>query len=427
MRRVARALAVAALVAASLWVAPAAQAQTPQQEDFNSVPGPPWRSNSVTASGGVLHVGGAVGGSIDEGFDPQQPNEWTGTAENYLGWTMSARMRLDNTMAGRCADEEADLTVADHAFAFWLALGTDGVCFRANGMAPNHHALNAQVFHTYRFDVHHQHVRLSIDETLVDSFDAPRSDSFIGAWIQFLALPNRRLHVDSLSFDTTPSLPACTITGTPGSDTIHGTPGNDVICGGDGNDLLYGMGGNDVLIGGAGDDQLFGGTGNDTIAGDDGFDSIHGDTGNDTMYGGPGGDTFGESPTADGADLMVGGPDSDTVSYSRRSTGVHVTLDGLANDGAPGERDRAGVIPWQTVTSPDVENVDGGAGNDVLVGSGLDNFLVTRGGADTIRGLAGNDTVDVMDHVGDDVVEAGPGNADRCVIDAGDTVTGCEL
>jgi Ca2+-binding RTX toxin-like protein len=290
---------------------------------------------------------------------------------------------------------------------------------------PVHHALNTQVFHTYRFDVRQQHVKLSIDGALAESFDAPRSNGFIGAWIQLLSLPGRQTHVDFLSFDTTPSLPACTINGTPGNDVIHGTPGNDVICGGAGNDLLYGMQGNDVLIGGFGDDQLFGGTGNDVIVGDDGFDGIHGNTGNDVMYGGPGGDTFGESPTSDGADVMIGGVDSDTVSYSRRDSGVRVTLDGLANDGASGEGDQVGVIPWQTVTWPDVENVNGGDGNDVLVGSIVDNFLVSRGGADTVRGLAGDDTIDVQDHVPDDTVNGGNG-ADRCVSDSGDVVTNCE-
>ncbi|MDP9219550.1 MAG: hypothetical protein M3P23_03315 [Actinomycetota bacterium] len=425
MGRVFRAVAVAALVSGALWVAPAAQAQTPQQEDFNSVPGAPWFANNVSASGGILHVG--PDGALHEGLVGTDRNEWTATADNHLGWTLSARMRLDPAVTGPCANQGAGLTVADHTIDLWLTLGADGACIRAGGMPAIVHPLNALNFHTYRLDVNQQHVKLSIDGALAESFDAPKANSFIGAWIELLTVGGQLMHVDFLSFDTTASLPACTIVGTPNSDVIHGTSGKDVICGGAGNDFLYGMQGNDVLIGGAGDDQLFGGTGNDIIVGQDGFDGIHGNTGNDVMYGGVGGDTFGESPISDGADIMVGGVDSDTVSYSRRNNGVRVTLDGLANDGAPGEGDQAGVIPWQTVTSPDVENINGGDGNDVLVGSALDNFLVTRGGADNIRGLAGNDTIDVMDHAGDDRVRGGLGDADRCVTDATDTVTGCEL
>ena len=223
--------------------------------------------------------------------------------------------------------------------------------------------------------------------------------------------------------------PACTISGTSDSDVLRGTTGRDVICGLGGNDLIYGSNGFDVLIGGTGDDQLFGGPGNDTMYGDDGFDGFWGANGNDLMYGGPGGDYFnatrGSGPGgADGSDVMSGGADSDTARYVRRLTGVTVTLDGVANDGASGENDQAGV-PTATAAS-DVENIDGGDGNDLLVGTDGPNFLVSRGGADTMRGLAGDDTIDTLDNVGGDTVVAGAGSGDYCASDAADTLTGCE-
>jgi Ca2+-binding RTX toxin-like protein len=222
--------------------------------------------------------------------------------------------------------------------------------------------------------------------------------------------------------------PACTITGTSGNDTLFGTPGRDVLCGLDGNDVLRGLQGDDLLIGGPGDDQMFGGSGRDELRGDDGFDLLRGDDGADRSYGGAGGDTFRATQgsavgvVGDGPDLMVGGSGGDTVDYSLRTTGVRVTLDGAANDGAPGEGDRAGV---RVDGVSDIEHITSGTGNDVLIGNEQGNFLVSRGGVDQITGNGGGDTIDVMDHTGDDTVRAGAG-ADVCVVDAGDDRTSCE-
>jgi hypothetical protein len=61
----------------------------------------------------------------------------------------------------------------------------------------------------------------------------------------------------------------------------------------------------------------------------------------------------------------------------------------------------------------------------VLTGDGQANFLVSRGGADRITGLAGPDTIDTLDNAGDDEIAAGSGT-DYCAIDAGDTRSSCE-
>jgi len=131
---------------------------------------------------------------------------------------------------------------------------------------------------------------------------------------------------------------------------------------------------------------------------------------------------------ADGADVMVGGDGSDTASYFRRLTPLRVTLDGAANDGAVGENDQAGV-PQGPLGRPDVENVNGGMGNDVLIGTSGPNFLVSRIGADTIHGLGGADTIDVRDRDRDsawnDVVDAGDG-PDYCAANRTDDLTSCE-
>jgi hypothetical protein len=103
--------------------------------------------------------------------------------------------------------------------------------------------------------------------------------------------------------------PACTITGTSGSDILFGTRGRDVICGLGGNDMLDGQGGNDVLVGGPGADQLNGGGGTDVLYGGPGNDKLQGDTGGDLVYGGEGNDTIW---AWDGfSDRLNGGPGVD--------------------------------------------------------------------------------------------------------------------
>ena len=105
--------------------------------------------------------------------------------------------------------------------------------------------------------------------------------------------------------------PACTITGTEGSDLLLGTGGADVICGLGGDDFIFGFGGDDVILagdgndlvfGGAGADEIHGGPGNDVLLGGTGRDTINGDEGNDFIWGGRGRDTLDGGP---GNDLVI--------------------------------------------------------------------------------------------------------------------------
>jgi Ca2+-binding RTX toxin-like protein len=190
---------------------------------------------------------------------------------------------------------------------------------------------------------------------------------------------------------------------TSGTETlvVDGGAGNDIIdasaysdspalrrlrmFGGDGNDRLVGDGSGNRLYGDSGDDLLYGG---------DGPDLLYGGPGNDTMYGGPGTDHFFAESTLDGADVLHGGPGEDLASYAARSAAVHVTLGGdAADDGAAGEGDSIDL---------DVEDVTGGAGDDVLVGSGKRNRLNGGAGDDEVYGGAGDDVLDGGD--GDDQV-----------------------
>jgi hypothetical protein len=78
----------------------------------------------------------------------------------------------------------------------------------------------------------------------------------------------------------------------------------------------------------------------------------------------------------------------------------------------------------------------GNDGSDVLKGQADDDNVFGRDqndsvyggqGADATEGNFGNDFVKTRDRVsGNDIADGGE-NTDRCVIDAGDAFTGCEL
>jgi len=70
-----------------------------------------------------------------------------------------------------------------------------------------------------------------------------------------------------------------------GNDQLFGEAGNDNIRGGAGNDLLDGGIGSDTLTGGDGDDELIGGEGNDSLDGSAGQDTLIGGEGADNLVG----------------------------------------------------------------------------------------------------------------------------------------------
>lgn len=210
-----------------------------------------------------------------------------------------------------------------------------------------------------------------------------------------------------------------------GNDTLNGSGGDDVllpqqvfgpatdkdvVSGGNGKDLVsYADETDDVAVsinntaddGPAGDldmvksnvEGIQGGSGDDTLTGRGSANTILGGFGNDDLSGLGGNDVLnGEG----GADAISGGSGSDTVSYANRLAGVTVTLNGTAGDGAPSEGDHV---------ASDIENIIGGSGNDLLVGSQGVNRIYGGSGNDTLKGLDGNDLLDMGD--GNDTVEGG--------------------
>jgi Ca2+-binding RTX toxin-like protein len=199
-----------------------------------------------------------------------------------------------------------------------------------------------------------------------------------------------------------------------GNDTgeVRNAPGGPALSvlvdGGDGNDQLsanrgtvVGGSGNDALTG----DVLFGGPGDDRLAGTDADNVLDGGL---------------------GADLLKGMGGTDRATYADRAEGVRVTIDGRSDDGAPGEGDDV-----------ETEDVNGGAGPDVLTGDdgpnrliGLcgDDRLTGGGGADVLEGGPGADTID--GRAGDDIIyaDAGPFGAPPLAAPCGaETATASDL
>ncbi|WP_157182058.1 calcium-binding protein [Methylobacterium sp. WSM2598] len=155
---------------------------------------------------------------------------------------------------------------------------------------------------------------------------------------------------------------------------------------------LQSDGGDDTLIGGTGADELWGGLGNDIVVGWDGNDILAGQDGHDTVDGGLGNDLI--RADADG-DMVFGGSGNDTVDYSWSPslyTGIVVHADGRVTGGTG------------TDQLSDVENIVGTSFADVLLGLGDhvanklvgglgDDFFDGRGGADTLDGGYGWDSV----------------------------------
>jgi uncharacterized delta-60 repeat protein len=142
-----------------------------------------------------------------------------------------------------------------------------------------------------------------------------------------------------------------------------------------GNDRIFVSGYDiDALIsGGDGDDEIVTAGGNDDVRGDDGNDVFRSGGGNDILHGGA------------GADDMSGGDGADMVDYQGRSAAVRVTLDNnTADDGEAGEGDYA---------RDDVENVNGGRGDDRIFGTDAANVFHGNGGNDELYGRGGTDSL----------------------------------
>ncbi|MDH4581092.1 calcium-binding protein [Pseudomonas sp. BN415] len=245
------------------------------------------------------------------------------------------------------------------------------------------------------------------------------------------------------------------LNGGAGNDALHGGAGNDQMAGGAGDDL-YGVdsvgdvvtetagGGNDVvwtslstytlpanveflryagtgpftgtgnalandIAGSVGNDVLIGGGGNDTLAGGAGNDGLHGGVGNDRMVGGAGDDLYGVDSAGDVV-VETTGEGNDVVWTSLSTYTMPENVEFLRY---------AGTGSFNATGNALANNIEGGVGNDVLIGAGGNDVLAAGVGNDGLHGGVGNDWMvggagdDLygVDSAGDVVIElAGGGN-----------------
>ncbi|HVL96251.1 MAG TPA: Calx-beta domain-containing protein, partial [Solirubrobacteraceae bacterium] len=198
------------------------------------------------------------------------------------------------------------------------------------------------------------------------------------------------------------------LTDAAGTTKILGGAGNDAITGGAGANVLDGQFGNDTIDGLGGDDAITGGPDNlpnfvpdaDTLTGGAGNDYVHGGSHADTVDGGAG-DDFGlwggagvdQIRGGDGNDQLIPGPGDDPVVSGGNGTdrlrydlGFADTVGATVNLAA-GTATRGG----ETDTLQSIENVNGGGGDDLLIGTDGVNDFVTGAGADVVKGGLGAD------------------------------------
>jgi Ca2+-binding RTX toxin-like protein len=205
---------------------------------------------------------------------------------------------------------------------------------------------------------------------------------------------------------------------------LFGGAGPDTLTGGSGGDRLSGQSGNDTLLGRGGFDLLFGGTENDTMTGGDADDQVFGQGGSDRMIWNVGDDT----------DLNEGASGSDTVEvnggggaeqFTTTANGTRVRFDRL--DPAPfaidigtseklvlnanGGDDSFGATG--NLSALIAITVDGGAGEDTLLGSNGVDLLLGGADDDFVDGQQGNDVAFLG--AGDDGFQWDPGDGSDVV------------
>ena len=275
------------------------------------------------------------------------------------------------------------------------------------------------------------------------------------------------------------------LVGGDGADTLSGGRGNDTLEGGSGYDAMYAGAGNDQLRGRG---RLFGGEGDDTLDGSDFSDVLDGGSGNDVLRGYGGSDTYmygrgygndtilGEGVTPNHTDFVVLGPDilPEDLAMERQNGSLLLTIKDTGEtlfieaffaagkdwilqlpecnavtrnivfaDGT--EWDMGDVMTMlnvaneeqNAVVAADTENisyrdgqvVEGGGGNDMVLGRDSRDQLEGGLGRDSLYGyrsddvLVGGDGGDLLDGgAGDDILLGGEGNDGLSGGDGNDTL-----
>ena len=186
----------------------------------------------------------------------------------------------------------------------------------------------------------------------------------------------------SEDIDGTGNTSANTIKGNSGANTLVGGAGADNLFGNAGNDSLNGWSGNDILNGGLGDDRLVGGAGIDTVV----FSARN----NRINLG-----STRRQNTGDGNDILIG---------------IENVNGGASNDIITGNRS-ANILHGENGN----DTLEGGLGNDRLVGGFGNDRLFGGGGNDTLNGGKGNDRL--VGFLGNDIFQINSGVGRDLIVD----------
>ncbi|RZI79734.1 MAG: hypothetical protein EOP38_24610, partial [Rubrivivax sp.] len=189
------------------------------------------------------------------------------------------------------------------------------------------------------------------------------------------------------------------------NDQLMGTPNGEVLDGGLGDDLIQGQAGDDLLYGDAGNDLLDGGSGSDVyvFGRGDGRDVVFtGPSGlpgeRDQLQLGAGIGLADVDVSGEGSDLLLslkGGNDAVRIgNYFSTPPDARVLIrfaDGAAWNALAIDR-KLNAGDDQLMGTPNAEVLDGGLGNDTLMGNGGDDLLYGDAGNDLLDGGMGSDT-----------------------------------
>ncbi len=140
----------------------------------------------------------------------------------------------------------------------------------------------------------------------------------------------------------------------PANDYYEFGFGNKVLVDGSGNNTVFGSLGNDLIRLGGGNDSVDANSGNDTVIVGAGDDTINGDPGRDRLYGGY------------GNDLILGGANNDVI------------IDFYGNNRLKGNAGNDLIVARDPNATGEYirrkDFIDGGSGNDSLLGDSVDLY-----------------------------------------------------